>query len=142
VGLGEGGVVRDEGLGVGQGEEKGGGAERIYYPTRPSLSTLPEALTVAPYGFVNCRIIFLIGAYCLIRQRLRGRSGPQRLIRALAEETGNPIMAFYRPSFPPSFERAPAHHNTTENALRWSLALTLSLALPNPLSCLVGELGE
>jgi len=32
---------------------------------------------------------------------LGGGSGPQRWIRALGEETGNPIMAFHRPSFFP-----------------------------------------
>jgi len=37
--------------------------------------------------------------FVLIRQGLRGGSGPQRWIRALGEETGNPIMAFHRPSF-------------------------------------------
>ena len=54
--------------------------------------------------------------FVLIRQGLRGGSGPQRWIRALGEETGNPIMAFHRPSFFPSVERAP-HHTTTENPL-------------------------
>jgi len=54
--------------------------------------------------------------FVLIRQGLRGGSGPQRLIRALGEETGNPIMAFHRPSFFPSLERA-LHHTTTENPL-------------------------
>jgi hypothetical protein len=52
--------------------------------------------------------------FVLIRQGLGGGSGPQRLIRALGEETGNPILAFHRPSFSPSFERAP-HHTTAEN---------------------------
>jgi len=37
------------------------------------------------------------------------------LIRALGEETGNPIMAFHRPSFFPSVERAP-HHTTTRES--------------------------
>ena len=37
--------------------------------------------------------------FVLIRQGLRGGSGPQRLIRALGEEAGNPKMAFHRPSF-------------------------------------------
>jgi hypothetical protein len=36
------------------------------------------------------------------------------LIRALGEETGNPIMAFHRPSFFPSIERAPHHIYITE----------------------------
>jgi hypothetical protein len=54
--------------------------------------------------------------FVLIRHGLRGGSGPQCLIRALGEETGNPIMAFHRPSFFPSVERAP-HHTTTENLL-------------------------
>ena len=46
-------------------------------------------------------------------------------------------MAFHRPSFSPSFERAP-HHTTTEDPCgRWSSALTLSLALPNPRSPLL-----
>ena len=54
--------------------------------------------------------------FVLIRQGLRGVSVPQRLIRALGEETGNPIMAFHRPSFFPSFERVP-RHTTTENPL-------------------------
>ena len=39
-----------------------------------------------------------LGVFVLIRQGLRGGSGPQRLIRALGEETGNPIMAFHRDS--------------------------------------------
>ena len=67
-----------------------------------------------------------------------GRCRRGRGCRRLGEETGNPIMAFHRPSFFPSFERAP-HHTTTENPLagRWSFALTLSLALPNPLSPLL-----
>jgi len=43
--------------------------------------------------------------FVLIQQGLRGVSGPQRLIRSRGEETGNPIMAFHRPSFFPSFER-------------------------------------
>jgi len=55
--------------------------------------------------------------FVLIRQGLRGGSGPQRLIRARGEETGSPIIAFHRPSFSPFFERAP-HHNTAENLLR------------------------
>ena len=53
--------------------------------------------------------------FVLIRQGLRGGSGPQRLIRALGEETGNPIMAFHRPSFFPSAERAPLQTTTAEN---------------------------
>jgi len=47
--------------------------------------------------------------FVLIRQGLRGGSGPQHWIRSLGEETGNPIMAFHRPSFFPSVERAPHH---------------------------------
>ena len=48
--------------------------------------------------------------FVLIRQGLRGGSGPQRLIRALGIETGNPIMTYeQRSSFLPSFERAPHH---------------------------------
>jgi len=67
----------------------------------------------------DCALVFVHWCllFVLIPQGLRGgRSGPQRLIRALGEETGNPIMAFHRPSFSPSFERAP-HHTTTENPL-------------------------
>ena len=37
--------------------------------------------------------------FVLIRHGFRGGPGPQRWIRALGEETGNPIMAFHRPSF-------------------------------------------
>jgi hypothetical protein len=40
--------------------------------------------------------------FVLIRHGLRGGSGPQRLIEALGKETGNPIVAFHRPSFFPS----------------------------------------
>ena len=48
--------------------------------------------------------------FVLIRQGLRGGSGPLRLIRAPGIETGNPIMTFEkRSSFLPSFERAPHH---------------------------------
>ena len=54
--------------------------------------------------------------FVLIRHGFRGGPGPQRWIRALGEETGNPIMAFHRRSFFPSVERAP-HHTTTENSL-------------------------
>jgi hypothetical protein len=39
--------------------------------------------------------------FVLIRHGIRGGSGPQRLIRAFGKETGNPIMAFHRPSFFP-----------------------------------------
>ena len=46
---------------------------------------------------------------------------------------GNPIMAFLRPSFSPSIERAPHYTNTRIPYGRWSFALALSLALPNPL---------
>ena len=42
--------------------------------------------------------------FVLIRQGLRGGSGPLRLIRAPGIETGNPIMTFeQRSSFIPSF---------------------------------------
>jgi len=88
---------------------------------------------------VNTVPLFLV--WCLIRQGLRGWSGPQRLIRARGEETGNPIMAFHRPRFSPSFERAPHCTPTTIPPRipcgRWSTDLTLSLALPNPLSHLL-----
>ncbi len=48
--------------------------------------------------------------FVLIRQGLRGGSGPRRLIRALGIETGNPIMTFeQRSSVLPSIERAPHH---------------------------------
>jgi len=49
--------------------------------------------------------------FVLIRHGLiRGGSGPQRLIRALGIETGNPIMTYeQRSSFLPSAERAPHH---------------------------------
>ena len=57
--------------------------------------------------------------FVFIRQGLRGGSGPQRWIRALGEETGNPIRAFHRPSFFPSVEWAP-HHTTTYNLKRVS----------------------
>ena len=74
----------------------------------PREEGLPEV--EGPVGTIWC--LFFV----LIRQGLRGGSGPQRWIRALGEETGNPIMAFHRPSFFPSVERAP-HHTTTENPL-------------------------
>ncbi len=46
--------------------------------------------------------------FVLIRQGLRGGSGPQRLTRSLGIETGNPIMTFQqRSSFLPSTEREP-----------------------------------
>jgi len=77
--------------------------------------------------------------FVLIRQGLRGGSGPQRLIRALGEETGNPIMAFHRPSFSPSCERAP-HHNTTENSLRAVVHRLDSVAgLAEPALSLIGH---
>ena len=73
--------------------------------------------------------------FVLIRQGLRGGSGPQRLIRALGIETGNPIMTFeQRSSFLPSTERAPHHTSTGIPYGRCSFASTLSLSLPNPLA--------
>ena len=51
--------------------------------------------------------------FVLMRRGLRGESGPQRLIRALGIETGNPIMTLeQRSSFLPSVERAPLHTPT------------------------------
>ena len=48
--------------------------------------------------------------FVLIRQGLRGGSGPQRLIRAPGIETGDPILTYeQRSSFFPSIERAPHH---------------------------------
>ena len=73
--------------------------------------------------FVGCQhFVSIPSRHCwcllfvLIRHGFRGGSGPQRWIRALGKETGNPIMAFHRPSFFPSVERAP-HCTTTENPL-------------------------
>ena len=63
--------------------------------------------------------------FVLIRHGLRGGSGPHRLIRALGEEAGNPIMAFHRPSFFPSTERA-LHHTTTEYGIVHTVAHTPS----------------
>ena len=62
-------------------------------------------------------LLFLLWCllFVLIRQGLRGGSGPLRLIRAPGIETGNPIVTFeQRSSFLPSTERAP-HHTSTEN---------------------------
>jgi hypothetical protein len=71
------------------------------------------------YGVIHslCYLSFWCLLFVLIRHGLGGGSGPQRWIRALGKEAGNPIMAFHRPRFSPSFERAP-HHTTTENPLR------------------------
>jgi hypothetical protein len=83
----------------GQGDsvwERGGGRERdVYYRERrrgERDGSLPVTLAIDDDWDVWCLL------FVLIRQGLMGRSGPQRLIRALGEETGNPIMAFHRPS--------------------------------------------
>ena len=53
------------------------------------------------------RRIMMVLTFCLNSTRAEGGSGPQRLIRALRIETGNPIMTYeQQSSFLPSIERA------------------------------------
>ncbi len=78
-----------------------------------------------------------IGCKQIIRQGLGG-GGPQRLIRALGIESGNPIRTYeQRSSFLPSIERAPHHTSPRIPEGQCSPASTLSMALPNPLSPLL-----
>jgi hypothetical protein len=72
------------------------------------VSKMTRGLCYGAYVLYWCSLLVLN------RQGLKGGSGPQRLIRALGEQTGHPIMVFHRPSFSPSVERAP-HHTTTKN---------------------------
>ena len=75
-----------------------------------------------------------------------GDSGPQRLMRALGEETGNLIMAFHRPSFSLPLRGHPTTLPPRIPCGRWSFALTddstVSLSLPLRSTVEVVDLGR